>query len=191
MNLKRESDESFTQVKTKLELSYKNYLESRQVDKFQDHVDLIIADRLKELLPDDLRRYLFTLEVGDKWFHPTELVDLLDKYSNNKAASFNHNDSKRIHFRQHNQENRHPNHNSNWGVNKVNISTANLSTALEGRHTNSQQVSNDNTVNIPRGNYRRNKSKFNYNNRRFHSSNGNGGRGYNNNNNYHSYSGNG
>jgi len=38
-NLKREGEETHTQFKTKLELSYKNYLESRQVGNFQDHVD--------------------------------------------------------------------------------------------------------------------------------------------------------
>ena len=49
---------------------------------------------------------------------PAELVDMLDKYSNNKAVSFSSNDGKRNNFRHHNQENRHPN-NSNWGVNKI------------------------------------------------------------------------
>src|SRR6185436_3995970 len=117
MNLKREGEESFTQFKTKLELSYRNYLESRQVKEFQDLVDLIIADRLKELLPEDLKRYLLTLEIGDKWLHPAELVDLLDKYSNNRAVSFSSNENKRNNFRHHN-------HNNNWNVNRVNMSTA-------------------------------------------------------------------
>ncbi|KAH6938797.1 hypothetical protein HPB50_012905 [Hyalomma asiaticum] len=63
LEIKREADESLSQVTARLETMFTYYLRSREVQSFESLKELLIADRLKQLMPSDLRSLITQQEV--------------------------------------------------------------------------------------------------------------------------------
>ncbi|KAL1470877.1 hypothetical protein MTO96_040229 [Rhipicephalus appendiculatus] len=65
LEIKREADESWSQVTARLETMFTYYLRSREVQSFESLQELLIADRLKQLMPSDLRSLVTQQEVKE------------------------------------------------------------------------------------------------------------------------------
>ena len=65
-------DETFCVFRGRLELLLNHYLRSRQVTDLDKLVDLLIADKLKDCLSDDILKYVLSLEGSD--FHDSHKV---------------------------------------------------------------------------------------------------------------------
>jgi hypothetical protein len=65
MQANKRRDESFCVFRGRLELLLKHYLRSREVEDFADLVDLLITDRLKDCLSEDVLKYVLSLEGSD------------------------------------------------------------------------------------------------------------------------------
>lgn len=63
LEVKREANESWSQVAARLETMFTYYLRSREVLSFESLQELLIADRLKQLMPSDLRSLVTQQEV--------------------------------------------------------------------------------------------------------------------------------
>ncbi|KAL1415223.1 hypothetical protein MTO96_029644 [Rhipicephalus appendiculatus] len=61
--IKREADEPWSQVTARLETIFTYYLRSREVQSFESLQELLIADRLKQFMPSDLRSLVTQQEV--------------------------------------------------------------------------------------------------------------------------------
>ena len=81
----KKADESFVQLRTRLKTLLSYYMSSRKVESLDDLTDLLIADKLKDCMPVDLRMHVLHNERND-WFHSDKLVDIADSYINNSAA---------------------------------------------------------------------------------------------------------
>ncbi|KAH6934234.1 hypothetical protein HPB50_021977 [Hyalomma asiaticum] len=75
LKVKREADESWSQVTARLETMFTYYLRSREVQSFESLQELLIADRLKQLMPNDLRSLVTQQEVKG-WLKPKDIAEL-------------------------------------------------------------------------------------------------------------------
>ena len=78
---KRDS-ETYVQYKTRIEALLGYYLTSRNAKSYDDLVDLLVADKIKDGLHKDLKMHVVNLEQAD-WFKPARLVDICDNFANN------------------------------------------------------------------------------------------------------------
>ncbi|XP_049267439.1 uncharacterized protein LOC119376782 [Rhipicephalus sanguineus] len=85
----RKGDETWGQFATRLEILLDYYLRSREVSNVQELRALIISDRVKQLMREDMRTYVLQHETAE-WLRPHELVKLAQKYdestSNRKSG---------------------------------------------------------------------------------------------------------
>lgn len=63
VDIKREGGESWSQVTARLQTMFTYYLKSREVESFEDLRELLITDRLKQLMPSELRSLVLQQEV--------------------------------------------------------------------------------------------------------------------------------
>ncbi|KAL1417879.1 hypothetical protein MTO96_006051 [Rhipicephalus appendiculatus] len=75
LEIKREADESWSQVTARLETMFTYYLRSREVQSFESLQELLIADRLKQLMPSDLRSLVTQQEIKG-WLKPKDIAEL-------------------------------------------------------------------------------------------------------------------
>ncbi|KAH6945341.1 hypothetical protein HPB50_007905 [Hyalomma asiaticum] len=75
LEVKREADESWSQVTARLETMFTYYLRSREVQSFESLQELLIADRLKQLMPNDLLSLVTQQEVKG-WLKPKDIAEL-------------------------------------------------------------------------------------------------------------------
>jgi hypothetical protein len=75
----KQHDETFVQCNTRLRTIWRYYLDSRKVNDFEGLVDLIVADKLKELMPSDVREYVVGRE-GVETFTSIKLAELAERY---------------------------------------------------------------------------------------------------------------
>lgn len=61
---RRTEGESWSQFASNLRSLYDHYLESREVETLGELKELIVADRLKQALPDEIRSYVILNETG-------------------------------------------------------------------------------------------------------------------------------
>src|SRR2546426_1620322 len=71
-NAQRKPNESFKNFSFRLEAMYRHYLNSRKVSNFNDIVDLLISDRIKTLMSDEMRAHIVGLEL-ETLMRPSEL----------------------------------------------------------------------------------------------------------------------
>ncbi|KAH7941944.1 hypothetical protein HPB49_018687 [Dermacentor silvarum] len=75
LDIKREMDESWSQLAARLETMFCYYLWSREVGSFEQLQALLIADRLKQLMPPDIRSFVTQGEMKG-WRQAKDLAKL-------------------------------------------------------------------------------------------------------------------
>ena len=156
----KQSSESHVQYKSRIESLLDYYLTSRKATNYDDLRDLLIADKMKEGMSNELTMHVVNQE-GSKWYRPDELADVCDNYVNNSvayAAKYDRSSSgnsfsvKKNDWRPQNNPNNsdkysHPN--QNWKDHKV---------------TDSQTYANSNQSYFPRNSDHRKGNNYNGNN---------------------------
>ena len=74
--------ETWLQYVSRLELYLKYYLESRTVTTFEDLKDLLVADRVREVMPVEVRK-LILLKEEETWLKPRIMAEQADIFSAN------------------------------------------------------------------------------------------------------------
>ena len=74
--------ETWLQYVSRLELYLKYYLESRTVTTFEDLKDLLVADRVREVMPVEVRK-LILLKEEETWLKPRVMAEQADIFSAN------------------------------------------------------------------------------------------------------------
>uniref|UniRef100_L7LYF1 RNA-directed DNA polymerase n=1 Tax=Rhipicephalus pulchellus TaxID=72859 RepID=L7LYF1_RHIPC len=87
LDIKKEAGESWGQLAARLEMMFRYYLSSREVNSFEHLQALLIADRLKQLMPPDIRSFVTQGEMKG-WLQAKELAEL--------AANFEESTSHRV-----------------------------------------------------------------------------------------------
>ncbi|ESO00189.1 hypothetical protein HELRODRAFT_176023 [Helobdella robusta] len=80
--MRRQKEESFVMFAHRLHNTLQFYFQSREVDSFQGVVNLICADRLKELLPKNVLEFVLTQEMDD-WMGYEVLAKTVDRHEMN------------------------------------------------------------------------------------------------------------
>lgn len=79
----KKGNETWGQFVTKLEVLLDYYLRSRNVDSLDELRALLIADRAKQLMDDELRSYVLQQETRD-WLKPREVASLAQKFEDSR-----------------------------------------------------------------------------------------------------------
>ena len=74
--------ETWLQYVSRLELYLRYYLESRTVTTFEDLKDLLVADRMREVMPLEIRK-LILLKEEETWLKPRVMAEQADIFSAN------------------------------------------------------------------------------------------------------------
>ncbi|KAH6947988.1 hypothetical protein HPB50_022304 [Hyalomma asiaticum] len=75
----RKRDETWGQFATRLEILLDYYLRSRKIKTVEELRALLISDRIKQLMGEDMRTYILQHETA-KWLRPQALAKLAQKY---------------------------------------------------------------------------------------------------------------
>ncbi|KAH7972469.1 hypothetical protein HPB52_012463 [Rhipicephalus sanguineus] len=75
----RKGGETWGQFATRLEILLDYYLRSREVSNVQELRALLISDRVKQLMREDMRTYVLQHETAE-WLRPHDLAKLAQKY---------------------------------------------------------------------------------------------------------------
>ncbi|KAH6931758.1 hypothetical protein HPB50_000351 [Hyalomma asiaticum] len=75
LEIKKEAAESWSQLAARLETMFSSYLRSREVGSFEQLQALLIADRLKQLMPPEIRSYVTQNEMKG-WLQAKDLAEL-------------------------------------------------------------------------------------------------------------------
>ena len=81
-NAARKYDESCSQFVTRLAVLWKYYVESREVSSFDDVCKLIVSDKVKSMLSNDVRQFVLDKQNNEKWQKPESIGKLVDLYEN-------------------------------------------------------------------------------------------------------------
>ncbi|XP_070391224.1 uncharacterized protein [Dermacentor albipictus] len=87
LSVKKEQDDSWHQVATRLETLFSYYLKSRDVTTLKDLKDLVIADRFKQILSEDVRTYVMQNEVTH-WLVASEIAELAETYEESRRVGW-------------------------------------------------------------------------------------------------------
>ena len=84
-NSTRRSDETCISFCSRLKVLLQYYLTSRNVSKFEELFSLIVSDRVKGVLPEDVLRYVLSVEASkpNGWLDFNELATVVDNYQAN------------------------------------------------------------------------------------------------------------
>lgn len=85
---RRAEGESWNQFTTKIETYFYYYMKARKIETLEQLRELIIADRLKQIMADDLRTYVVQNETGG-WLRPRELARLTDNFEESQRGKRN------------------------------------------------------------------------------------------------------
>ena len=77
----KQSDETYTLFGSRVRNFYMYYLDSRKAVSREDVIDLMIADRIKRVLPDHCLKHVLSVE-SDSWLKPDRLTQVIDVYMN-------------------------------------------------------------------------------------------------------------
>src|SRR5207245_787417 len=84
-NAQRRPGESFKSFFHRLSAMYRHYLNSQNVSNFDDLVELLLCDKLKSLMSDQLPSHITSLEV-DTWLRVDRLCDVADSLSTDNMS---------------------------------------------------------------------------------------------------------
>ncbi|XP_042144451.1 uncharacterized protein LOC121834757 [Ixodes scapularis] len=76
---RKQEEESWAQFSTELNTMFGYYMESRKAETLDDLRQLIISDRLKHVMSDDVRAYVLQNETKE-WLRPKEVAELAEKF---------------------------------------------------------------------------------------------------------------
>ncbi|XP_042148358.1 uncharacterized protein LOC121837057 [Ixodes scapularis] len=76
---RKQKEESWAQFSTDPNIMFGYYMESRKVETLDDLRQLIISDRLKHVMSDDVRAYVLQNETKE-WLRPKEVAELAEKF---------------------------------------------------------------------------------------------------------------
>ncbi|ESO04305.1 hypothetical protein HELRODRAFT_172661 [Helobdella robusta] len=79
---RKAKDETFPAFAARLHSCLRLYFQSRQAESFDRGLSLLVADRMKELLPKNLLDHILTRESED-WFTHDQMADILERYEAN------------------------------------------------------------------------------------------------------------
>ncbi|KAL1447335.1 hypothetical protein MTO96_044323 [Rhipicephalus appendiculatus] len=79
LDIKKEAGESWNHLAARLEMIFNYYLSSREVHSFEQLQALLIADRLKQLMPPDIRSFVIQGEIKG-WLQAKELAELAENF---------------------------------------------------------------------------------------------------------------
>lgn len=82
----RQEGESWSQVATRLETMFSCYLRSRNVETFERLQKLLVADRLKQLMPENLRAYVTQSELKG-WMPAKEIAEIAANFEESVSYS--------------------------------------------------------------------------------------------------------
>ena len=74
--------ESWTQFASRLDIMFTYYTDSRKVKTLAELRNLIIADKMKDVMPVKIKEFIIGNE-GDEWLTPKQLADRTDTYATN------------------------------------------------------------------------------------------------------------
>jgi len=81
--MEKRSDETFTVFGTRIKNLFQFYLDSRKIDDKDGIVNLIVTDRIKQIVtPQCLRHILSTEATG--WLEPDKLTEVIDIFANSQ-----------------------------------------------------------------------------------------------------------
>ena len=66
-------DETFTLFGTRVKTLFQYYLDSRKTSTKEDIIDLMVSDRIKQVLPEACLKHVISME-GLEWYHPDKLT---------------------------------------------------------------------------------------------------------------------
>jgi len=81
----KNAGETYTLFAARLRNLLSYYLKSRLVEDYETLIELLISDRLKGSLPQELPNYVLTQE-GEGWYVASKVASLADMYVNNRAT---------------------------------------------------------------------------------------------------------
>ena len=62
---------------------FQYYLDSRKVENYDDLIDLLVSDRIKQTLSDACIMHVLSVE-GEEWYHPEKLTSVIDTFVNSR-----------------------------------------------------------------------------------------------------------
>ncbi|KAG0431070.1 hypothetical protein HPB47_022130 [Ixodes persulcatus] len=77
--------ESWAQFSTKLETFFLYYLNSREIQTLDQLKHLMVSDRLKQVMPDEVRTYVLQNETSG-WLRPKEVVQLAENFDESRRG---------------------------------------------------------------------------------------------------------
>ncbi|XP_042147450.1 uncharacterized protein LOC121836582 [Ixodes scapularis] len=77
-------EESWSQFAGRLNSYFSYYVNSRKVDTYDDLLQLVVADRLKESLPNEIKAYVALNETGE-WLRPEAIAKLAECHQESNA----------------------------------------------------------------------------------------------------------
>lgn len=78
-------EDTYTLYSSRLRNFFMYYLDSRKVTTKEEIIDLLLADRIKQTLPDHVLKHVLSAE-GDAWFRPDKLTHVIDVYMNSHLS---------------------------------------------------------------------------------------------------------
>jgi hypothetical protein len=81
-NVHKQTEEMYVLYGNRLKTVFSNYVVSRKVSKFDELIDLIVYDRVKQLLPENVLKHILTLESQreNAWLQLNQLLSAIDVY---------------------------------------------------------------------------------------------------------------
>ena len=70
------AEETFTLFGSRVKNLFQYYLHSRKVENYDDLIDLLVSDRIKQTLSDACLKHVLSVE-GDELYHPEKLTSVL------------------------------------------------------------------------------------------------------------------
>lgn len=95
MSAQKGESEPWSQFVSQIETLFSYYINSRGISTLDDMKDLIIADRLKQVMSDDLRTYILQNEIKN-WLRPTELAELAENFEESYRSRRRQDREKRV-----------------------------------------------------------------------------------------------
>lgn len=97
-NITKGKNESYVQLASRLMKYFTYYLQSSEVETFDQLVALNVTDKFKTLLPTELRTYLLQRGVTSKLDTASKLSKLCDEYQSQTETIFDAKESRKIKF---------------------------------------------------------------------------------------------
>jgi len=79
------TEKTFTLFGSRVKNIFQYYLDSRKVANYNDLIDLMVSDHIKQTLGDACLKHVLSVE-GDDWYHPDKLTSVIDTFVNSRLS---------------------------------------------------------------------------------------------------------